>query len=75
MGKDITFFVSKIPYSSKRIIDLNCTIVSFSKKVLSFLVKSTIVFGEKYYRFHQKVALILMKKSLFLAEKYHIFTR
>ena len=39
MGKDITFFVSKIPYSSKRIIDLNCTIVPFSKKVLSFLVK------------------------------------
>ncbi len=51
MGKDITFFVSKISYSSKRIIDLNYTIVSFSKKVLSFLVKSTIVFGEKYYRF------------------------
>ncbi len=75
MGKDITFFVSKISYSSKRIIDLNCTIVPFSKKVLSFLVKSTIVFGEKYYRFHQKVALILMKKSLFLAEKYHIFIR
>ena len=51
MRKDITFFVSKISYSSKRIIDLNCTIVPFSKKVLSFLVKSTIVFGEKYYRF------------------------
>lgn len=50
-------------------------IVPFSKKVLSFLVKSTIVFGEKYYRFHQKVALILMKKSLFWAEKYHVFTR
>ena len=46
MGKDITFFVSKIPYSSKRIIDLNYMIVPFSKKVLSFLVKSTIVFGE-----------------------------
>ena len=51
MGKDITFFVSKISYFSKRIIDLNYTIVPFSKKVLSFLVKSTIVFGEKYYRF------------------------
>ena len=38
MGKDITFFVSKIPYSSKRIIDLNCTIVLFSKKVVFFLI-------------------------------------
>ena len=47
MGKDITFFVSKISYSSKRIIDLNCTIVPFSKKVLSFSSKSSIDFNEK----------------------------
>lgn len=47
MGKNIIFFVSKISYFRKRIIDLNCTIVPFSKKVLSFSMKSSIDFDEK----------------------------
>ena len=66
MGKDITFFVSKISYFSKRIIDLNCTIVPFSKKVLSFSMKSSIDFDEKEPLFCWKVPYFYKIREFFL---------
>ena len=39
------------------------------KKVLSFYLKSTIVFIKKYYRFWQKVLSFLMKGTIVFDER------
>ena len=43
------------------------------KKVLSFCLKSTIIFDEKYYRFTQKVLSFLMESTIVFNGKYYRF--